>query len=133
MGVSLITEDNAVQVSGKTQLLTKIFAITRTMTSSEIAELLGVVQSFAQPVRQTKLRAQHGSSLTEREMEVLVLVANGYSRRAIGLSLSISMNTAARHIANIYAKLGVSSVAEATQWALSHGLVASSVPHHAMD
>ena len=45
---------------------------------------------------------------------MLVLVANGYNRKSIGASLGISVNTAARHIANIYSKLGISTVAEAT-------------------
>jgi len=56
--------------------------------------------------------------LTDREKEVLVLVASGYNRKEIGRSLAISACTAAKHISNIYRKLGVSSVAEATRMAL---------------
>lgn len=61
------------------------------------------------------------AELSKREHEVLVLVSNGYSRREIGEALEISVNTAARHISNIYRKLGVTSVAEATRYALEHG------------
>jgi DNA-binding NarL/FixJ family response regulator len=60
------------------------------------------------------------NDLSKREQEVLVLLSNGYSRREIGDALGISVNTAARHISNIYRKLGITSVAEATRYALSH-------------
>ena len=60
------------------------------------------------------------ADLSKREHEVLVLVSNGYSRREIGEALEISVNTAARHISNIYRKLGVTSVAEASRYALEH-------------
>ena len=56
--------------------------------------------------------------LTDREKEVLVLVASGYNRKEIGRSLDISACTAAKHISNIYRKLGVSTIAEATRVAL---------------
>lgn len=60
--------------------------------------------------------------LTKRETEVLVLVANGYCRKEVATCLEISVNTAARHIANIYAKLGISTVAEATRVAIANRL-----------
>ena len=59
------------------------------------------------------------NNLTQREREVLVLVANSYTRAEIASTLGISPNTAARHIANIYRKLDISSVAEATNYAIS--------------
>ena len=61
--------------------------------------------------------------LTCREQQVLVLVAHGYSRREIGVSLRISANTAARHIANIYRKLDISTSAEAAKAALAAKLI----------
>lgn len=61
--------------------------------------------------------------LTNRERQVLVLVANGYTRREIGSALQISANTAARHIANIYRKLDISTTAEAVRVAIDSGLV----------
>ena len=63
------------------------------------------------------------TQLTNRETQVLVLVANGYSRQEIALTLEISPNTAARHISNIYNKLHISTVAEATTYAIANGLV----------
>ena len=64
--------------------------------------------------------APHG--LSERELEVLRLVAAGHTNREIGEALFISPTTVARHIANIYAKLGVDSRAKATAFAHQHGL-----------
>jgi DNA-binding NarL/FixJ family response regulator len=55
-------------------------------------------------------------------MEVLALVATGRTNRAIGQELSISERTVARHVANIFAKLGVTSRAAATAYAYDHGL-----------
>ena len=62
----------------------------------------------------------HG--LTTRELEVLRLLAAGHSNRELGDLLFISPATAARHVANIYAKLAVDSRAQATAYAHQHGL-----------
>ncbi|MFN8593201.1 MAG: LuxR C-terminal-related transcriptional regulator [Thermomicrobiales bacterium] len=61
--------------------------------------------------------------LTERELEILRLVAAGLSNREIGDRLFISPATAARHIANIYNKLDLDSRAKVTAFALQHNLV----------
>jgi predicted ATPase/DNA-binding NarL/FixJ family response regulator len=57
--------------------------------------------------------------LTTREREVVALIAAGKSNRAIGAELYISPATAARHVANILAKLGFSSRSQVAVWALS--------------
>jgi DNA-binding NarL/FixJ family response regulator len=62
------------------------------------------------------------SGLTGREVEVLELVASGKTNRQIAEELFISEKTVARHVANIFTKLGVSSRAAATAYALRHGL-----------
>jgi DNA-binding CsgD family transcriptional regulator len=61
--------------------------------------------------------------LTEREFEILRLLAAGQSNREIGERLFISPATAARHVATIFAKLGVASRARATAHAHRHGLL----------
>ena len=58
-----------------------------------------------------------------RELEVLRLVAPGKSNREIAASLVISEHTVARHVQNIFAKLGLSSRAAATAFAFEHDLV----------
>jgi len=63
-----------------------------------------------------------GGQLTGREREVLALVATGMTNRAIASELVISERTVARHLANIFTKLGVSSRAAATAFAYEQGL-----------
>ncbi|WP_309226514.1 LuxR C-terminal-related transcriptional regulator [Streptomyces lunaelactis] len=60
--------------------------------------------------------------LTEREVQVLRLVAAGRTNRSIAAELVISEHTVARHLNNIFAKLDVSSRAAATAYAYTHGL-----------
>jgi DNA-binding CsgD family transcriptional regulator len=61
--------------------------------------------------------------LSPREVEVLRLVAAGNTNRAIAKELVVSEKTVARHVSNIFAKLGVPSRAAATAYAYEHGLV----------
>jgi HD-GYP domain-containing protein (c-di-GMP phosphodiesterase class II) len=63
------------------------------------------------------------AGLTEREIEVLRLVARGLSNREIGDRLFISSRTAEHHVQHLYAKIGVSSRAAAALFAMEHGLL----------
>ncbi len=63
--------------------------------------------------------------LTLREMEVLREIAAGKSNRKIAQDLGISEKTVARHVSNIFTKLGLSSRAAATAYAYQHHLVNS--------
>jgi DNA-binding CsgD family transcriptional regulator len=63
------------------------------------------------------------SALTTRETQVLRLVASGKSNRAIADELFLSDKTVARHLSNIFGKLGLSSRSAATAYAYQHGLV----------
>ena len=56
------------------------------------------------------------SSLTQREYQIAELVASGLSNKAIAAELSISHTTAARHVANIMAKLGFNSRSQIAAW-----------------
>ena len=62
-------------------------------------------------------------SLSEREAQVLRLLAAGKTNRAIAEELFISDKTVARHVSNIFDKLGVSSRTGATAWAFQHHLI----------
>ena len=61
--------------------------------------------------------------LTARELEVLRLVARGRTNRAIASELVISEKTVARHVSNVFTKLGVTSRSAATAYAYEHDLV----------
>jgi ATP/maltotriose-dependent transcriptional regulator MalT len=62
-------------------------------------------------------------SLSERETQVLRLLAAGKTNRAIADALFISEKTVARHVSNIFDKLGVASRTAATAWAFQHNLI----------
>ncbi len=63
------------------------------------------------------------NGLTAREVQVLSLVATGRTNREISSRLMISEHTVARHLQNIFGKLGVSSRTAATAFALEHSLI----------
>lgn len=69
------------------------------------------------------LKPAYPAGLSEREMEVLTLLAAGLSYRKIAAQLHISFKTVDRHIQNVYNKLGVSTRASATLFAIHHNLV----------
>ena len=63
------------------------------------------------------------NSLTQREVEVLGLVAAGRSNADIAEELVISPNTVVRHVSNIYDKIGAANRVEAASYAAQHGLL----------
>ncbi|MEZ4732803.1 MAG: response regulator transcription factor [Caldilineaceae bacterium] len=66
----------------------------------------------------TRKRQRDLIELTEREEEVLTLVAEGWTNNRIATELALSERTVRFHLTNIYDKLGVASRAEAISWAL---------------
>jgi DNA-binding NarL/FixJ family response regulator len=67
-------------------------------------------------------KPQTVSSLTDREREVLVLVAQGLSNQQIANALVISERTARTHVSNILSKLGVASRTQAALLAIREGI-----------
>jgi HD-GYP domain-containing protein (c-di-GMP phosphodiesterase class II) len=67
-------------------------------------------------------RLERPAGLTEREVEVVVLLARGLQTKQIAHTLGISPKTADRHVQNAYAKIGVSTRAAAALFAMQHGL-----------
>lgn len=109
--------------------------VLKTAEADEIVAAVRAVregQSALDPVIARKLMAyltgplppdQPVGTLTPREHEVLVWVAQGLTNRAIGLQMGISNRTVQGHLANVYAKLQVSSRTEAVTKALQFGLI----------
>jgi DNA-binding NarL/FixJ family response regulator len=63
------------------------------------------------------------ADLTERELEVLRLLADGLDNRQIGEALYLSPTTVKRHVSTIVVKLGVSNRVQAAIWAVRAGLI----------
>lgn len=67
--------------------------------------------------------AATATPLTPREVEVVRLVAEGNTNRAIAARLYLSEKTVDRHLSNVFSKLGISSRAAATAYAYEHALI----------
>jgi two-component system, NarL family, response regulator DevR len=77
-----------------------------------------------------RLTSAPGSELTEREREVLALVARGYTNKQIAESLYVSEKTARNHVSHILEKLGLSRRSEAAAYAVEHKLVPPKTPQN---
>ena len=64
--------------------------------------------------------AATAAPLTDREAEVLALVADGWTNHKVGPVLAISERTVRKHLGNAYEKLGVSSRTAAATWWVTH-------------
>ncbi len=69
-------------------------------------------------------QAGHAGGLTAREVEVLVLLGRGRTKRQIAQELTISAKTVNAHVEHIYAKLGVTTRGAAALFAMRHGFMA---------
>jgi DNA-binding CsgD family transcriptional regulator len=83
---------------------------------------LGAVPDVAR-VDGLRARSRQPGGLSPRELEVVRLLAAGRSNQAIATELVLSEKTVARHVSNIFAKLGVRSRTAAAAYAFEHGLV----------
>ncbi|MBA2381099.1 MAG: hypothetical protein H0V73_03225, partial [Chloroflexi bacterium] len=90
-------------------------------TEPDEAERAGMEGTGTRPV--LVAQASLPVALTEREREVLALLAEGYTNRRIAETLFISESTAGVHVSNILGKLGVASRVEAAAVAVRIGLV----------
>ena len=80
-----------------------------------------VLASAGHPVRQRPRELPAG--LTQRELEVLLVLVRGESNQGIADSLGISAKTVGHHVQHVYRKAGVRSRAAATLWAFENDLV----------
>lgn len=107
----------------------------KTSRATEIAEAIRAAargQSVLEPqvtakmmnrLRQPKQREQAHEELTERELEVLRLIAEGKSNQEIADALFIGVKTVKFHVTNLLAKLGVEDRTQAAIYALKNGLM----------
>lgn len=84
------------------------------LTTASLPDLLPELRTAVEELKEP---------LSDRELEVLNLIAEGHSNKLIAQSLSISEHTVKTHIASIFEKLGVSSRTEAVSQAIRRGLV----------
>jgi DNA-binding NarL/FixJ family response regulator len=78
---------------------------------------------FNDPPASVPSKVSDGETLTLREIEVLQLLAKGYTNRQIAEQLSLSPRTVEGHRANISGKLGLHSRVELVEYAEKHGLL----------
>ncbi len=96
----------------------ELLAAVRTVHRVEGRVVLSVSRSTAE-----RLEGSEKATLSGRELEVLLLAARAMSNGRIASHLHISEGTVKRHLTNIYAKLGVSSRADAVKKSLTSGLI----------
>jgi HD-GYP domain-containing protein (c-di-GMP phosphodiesterase class II) len=83
-----------------------------------------VVTAIIDIAGQPPPRLERPAGLTAREAQVIALLARGLQTKQVARALGISAKTADHHVQNAYRKIGVSSRAAATLFAMQHGLVA---------
>ncbi len=88
-----------------------------------VFERLGAAYDLACLEAGSQTSAPAGCGLTQRETEVLALIAAGETNKAIAAALVISEHTVARHVQHMLQKLGISSRAGLAAFAAEHGLV----------
>jgi len=89
-------------------------------TAREAFESLGALLDAASVV--TQVRSVLPNGLTAREVQVLALVAAGCTNRQIAGELFLSQKTVARHVSNIFTKIGVTTRTAAARFAFEHGV-----------
>jgi HD-GYP domain-containing protein (c-di-GMP phosphodiesterase class II) len=83
-----------------------------------VAAVLAAAGHAGQPVR-----ASHPAGLSEREVQVLRILARGRTNKEIAVQLGISVKTAGNHVQHIFEKTGVTTRAAATLFAMQHDLL----------
>ncbi len=106
--------------TGKTELLEAITAVNngKTYYSKDVTET--ILQNFSKKTTEQKVEAAH---LTEREKDVLKLIAQEYNTQEIATQLFISANTVETHRKNLLSKLQAKNIAGLVKFAIQSGLV----------
>ncbi|MGH2710902.1 MAG: LuxR C-terminal-related transcriptional regulator [Actinomycetota bacterium] len=118
-----VAETRLLQAKAQRVLGNEDAAVSEARAAREAFEQLGARPAAEQAGELLAPRGDLPRGLSEREVEVLRLVAAGKTNRQIAEELVISDHTVARHVQNIFAKLDVSSRSAATAFAFEHDLV----------
>jgi DNA-binding NarL/FixJ family response regulator len=94
----------------------------------ETAAAQGVLEALTPTAKGLHAAGESGATssvagLTQRELEILRLLATGKTNRGIAQELVVSEKTVASHVSHIFTKLGITSRSAATAYAYDHGLV----------
>ncbi|MEO0776852.1 MAG: response regulator transcription factor [Bacteroidota bacterium] len=95
----------------------------RSVAENEFFYTPEIAQEVMQSLRSDSTTTEETPVLSEREKEIIRLVAQEYTSREIAEQLYLSYHTVERHRKNILAKLGVKNVAGLVRYALKNGLV----------
>jgi DNA-binding CsgD family transcriptional regulator len=125
-GLARIEEQRG-NISTARRLLTRATDLLRPLGTTIYAERVRrALNRLASAPYPSSARPERGLDLlSERERQVLRLLASGSTNREIGAALVISGATVARHVSNILAKLGLDNRTEAAAYAVAHGLTAA--------
>lgn len=96
----------------------KLIQQVREALHGELVISPGLTRVLAQALREPQATAQ--VELTDREQQVLKMIAGGNSNKMIGRKLGITEGTVKVHVKNLLHKLGLRSRVEAAVWAMSH-------------
>lgn len=113
-------KSRCVIVASASSSSTDIKTISRFDSESEIIESLDSFFSQHNPISEQKQ-----NNLSQREIDVLKLVASGLINKEIAEKLNISINTVLTHRKNITSKLGIKSVSGLSVYAMMNGLIES--------
>ena len=113
--------DGPVDRTKTIELLDEALAITTELSMRPLMERTIALRERL--TSQSQAIPAYPDGLTQREVEVLRLIAQGKSNTQISQELVVAEGTARRHVANIYEKIGVANRAEATRYALRDSLL----------
>jgi HD-GYP domain-containing protein (c-di-GMP phosphodiesterase class II) len=105
------------------EILRQMSSLVGTQFDSVCYEALVTSMIQENGLKRSLLRPRHVSNLTDREVEVLSLLAQGYTNPQIARILYLSRKTIEHHLPHIYTKIGVMSRTAAVVYAVQQGLV----------
>jgi HD-GYP domain-containing protein (c-di-GMP phosphodiesterase class II) len=111
-----LVEDRAYRPAFSPEAASREIASMRTLCPDAVAAVLAVAGH-------ERVRPERPAGLTEREVDVLRLLARGLTNKEIASALKISTRTAGHHLEHIYQKLGVTTRAAAAMVAMQTGVL----------